>query len=261
MTITNGSISWRRLAIRNDMSKLKMILTGALVAASIVMTMAIERRSANRQDEQTGILKEQAAQIAQAAAENARLSSLVAQAATAPSLSPEQLRDLLRLRNEVGQLRKLEGQKPMLEATNAQLREMDVKSREALARARALPNYWPKDQLAFAGYGDPASALKSFLAAMKNGDLKAMLDCFDPAMAAGMEAEMKKEGGDPAAKEAETNSMLGDFLEGADGFHIIDQTTTASNEVTVNVSFDGEGQVRKMVFRQIGNDWKFVDGF
>jgi hypothetical protein len=243
------------------MSKLKLILTGLLVAASVVMTAAIERRSARRQDEQAGILKEQEAQFAYAAEENARLSNLVAQAATTPPLSPEQLRDLLRLRNEVGQLRKLEGQKPVLEATNAQLREMDEKSRAALARARALPNYWPKDQLAFAGYGDPVSAARSFLAAMKNGDLKAMLDCFDPTMAAGMEAELKKEGGDPAAKEAETKSMLSDFLEGADGFHIIDQATTASNEVTVNISFDGAGQVRKMVFKQIGNDWKFVDGF
>jgi len=243
------------------MRKLEWIIVGVSVAASVVMTVAIEQRSADRQNGQRELLKEQAAQLAQAASENARLTNLVAHAKTMSSLAPEQLRDLLRLRSEVGQLRNLESQKPALEASNAQLRAMAEKSEAALALARALPNYWPKEQLSFAGYGDPASATRSFLAAMKNGDPKAMLDCFDPAMAAGMEAELKRDGGDPVAKEAEIKSMLGDFLSNAEGFHIVDQTPTAPNEVTVNVSFDGEGQVRKMVFRQFGNDWKFVDGF
>jgi hypothetical protein len=242
------------------MSKLTWIVVGLSIAASVVITAAIERRWANRQAAQTEALSEQAAQIAQATAENARLSHVVAQVTASKPLLPEQLRDLLRLRNEVGQLRQLEGHKAQIEATNERLREMDEKSQEALTRARALPNYWPKDQLAFAGYGDPASAVRSMLAAMKNGDVNALEDCFEPAIAAQLEADRKRDGGDPAARDAEIKTMWSDFLATADGFHIIDQTMTDSNEVTLNLSFDGEGRAQKMVLRKIGNEWKFAGG-
>jgi hypothetical protein len=185
----------------------------------------------------------------------------VAHVTTSKPLSQEQLRELLRLRNEVGQLRELQGQKAQLEATHARLREMEMKSQEALARARALPNYWPKDQLAFAGYAEPESAVRSLLAALKNGDLKAMLDCFPPAIVTEMEASMKKGlGDDPAASSAAFQTMMDGFMAGADGFHIIDQTMTDSNEATIHLSFDGEGRAQKMVLRQIGNEWKFSGG-
>ncbi len=243
------------------MSKLNLIIVGLSVAASVVMTAAIERRWGNRQAAQTEALKEQAAQMAQATGEKARLSNLMAQVSTSKPISQEQLRDLLRLRNEVGQLRELQGQKAQLEATNARLREMEMRSQEVLARARALPNYWPKDQLAFAGYAEPEAAVRSLLAAQKNGDLKAMLDCFPPAIVTEMEASMKKDfGDDPGAWPAAFKTMMDGFMAGADGFHIIDQTVTGSNEVTINLSFDGEGRAQKMLLRKMGNEWKFAGG-
>jgi hypothetical protein len=240
------------------MSKRTLIIVGILVVASVGATMAIERRAANRQRAQAEALEEQAAQIAQAAAEDERLTNLVAKVAASQSLSPEQLTDLLRLRNEVRQLHKLEGQKAQLEASNAQLRELDKKSRDALASAQALPNYWPREQLAFAGYAAPESTVKSMLAAMKNGDLKALKDCFDPSNAPPFDAE-PKDGVDRAVREAEVTAMLGEFVRAAEGFHIIDQTATGSNEMTINLSVDGAGRVEKMVLRKFGNDWKLVN--
>jgi hypothetical protein len=245
------------------MNKLTLIIAGISISAGVVMTVAVERRLAGQQRAQTGALNDQAAQLAQAAAENARLSNLVARGTAAPPLSPEQHTELLRLRNEVGQLRTLAGQKAVLEATNARLHEMAVKSESALAAARALPNYWPREELAFAGYGVPESTVRSFLAAIKNGDLNGFMDCFDPAqqteLAAQLAAELKKDGGDPAAKEAEIKAMWGEFIATAEGFHVIDQTMTGSNEMTINLSFDGAGRVEKMVLRKIGNDWKFAE--
>jgi len=242
------------------MSKLTWIIVGLSAAAGIVMTAEIERWSSHQQRTQSVALKVQAAQITPSA-ENARLTNLVAQVKTSQPLSMEQLRELMRLRNEAGQLRKLEAEKALLEATNARLREMDLKSQEALARARASPNYWPKDQLAFAGYAEPEAALRSLLAAMKNGDLNAMLDCFPQAIVAEMEALMKENlGDDPAARPAAFKTMMDGFMAGADGFHIVDQTMTDSNEVTINLSFDGEGRVQKMVLRKTGNEWKYAGG-
>jgi hypothetical protein len=242
------------------MSKLAWIIVGLSAATGVVMTVAVERRSAKQQVAQTERLKEQASRIAQAAAEKARLSNLVARVTT-QTLSPEQLRDLLRLRKEVGELRQLEGKKAQLEATNARLREMERKSQETLARARALPNYWPKDQLAFAGYAEPASTVRSLLTALKNGDLNAMLDCFDPAVAAEMEASMQQDLGDAAARQAAFKTMVDGYLAGSDGFHIVDQTMTNSNEVTIDLSYDGEGRVDKVVLKKTGNEWKLGSGF
>jgi hypothetical protein len=256
----NGGTSWGRPAPGNNMNKLTLIIAGISISVGVVMTVAVGRRFASQQCAQTEALNEQSAQIAQATAENARLSNLVARGTASQPLSPEQHTELLRLRNEVGQLRSLAGQKAVLEATNARLHEMAVKSETALSQARALPNYWPRDQVAFAGYGAPESTVRSFLAAMKNGDLDGFKDCFDPAQQTELEAELKKDGGDPAAKEAEIKAMWGEFIATADGFHIIDQTVTGSNEMTINLSFDGPGHVEKMVLRKIGNDWKFAKG-
>jgi len=242
------------------MSKLPLIIVGLAVAASVALTMAVERRSANRQTAQAEALREQAAQFSQAAAENARLSNLVARVKTSESLSTDQLRDLLRLRNEAGQLYRLADQKAALEATNAQLHELEKRSKETLDRARASPNYWPKDQLAFAGYADPESTVRSMLTAMKNGDFNAMKGCFPAAAAADLDAELKKDGGDPAAKETEIANSWSDFIGLADGFHIVDQTVTDSNHVTINLSFDGQGRVQKIVLGKIGSEWKLDGG-
>jgi hypothetical protein len=85
-------------------------------------------------------------------------------------------------------------------------------------------------------------------------------DSFDPSSAPDLDAEMKQNGGDPAAKEAEINSALSDFMTAADGFHIVDETMTDSNEVTINLSFDGEGRVQKMVLKKTANEWKYAGG-
>ncbi len=166
--------------------------------------------------------------------------------------------ELVRLRNEVGQLRQQVAKKNTLEAANAQLLEAEEKKQEAVAYARSLPNYWPKDQLAFAGYAEPASAIRSFLTALKNGDLNAMMDCFAPDVATEMKAAMQGDLGDPAGREARFKQQSDGYFTGADGFHIVDQTATGPGEVTVHVSFDGLGRGQKMVLRNIANQRKFV---
>ena len=77
-----------------NMGKLPLIIAGLSVAASVVVTVAIEQHWADRQTSQKEALKEQAAQIAQAKAENALLTTAVAKGATAPALSPEQFRGI-----------------------------------------------------------------------------------------------------------------------------------------------------------------------
>ena len=242
------------------MPRFTIISVCLLIAASVAVTVSIERRTNQRRLAQTELLNQQAAQIAQLSADNARLSNVVVQTAPAPGLSAPDLAELLQLRNEAGQLRKLAGEKARLEATNAALRDLAEKSKQTLARVRTLPNYWPKDQLAYAGYADPPATVKSLLAAMKNADLEALKNCFDPAIAPRLDAELNQEGADPAQRRAEIKTMMTDFLSQADGFHIIDQTVTASNQVAINLSFDGAGRTEQLSLRKIGDTWKISDG-
>lgn len=242
--------------MRNEMNKLVWTVTSVAVAASIAITVAIEQQSANRRRADAESLFQEETQMVEARLENARLSNIVSQASSAQPLSHEQLTELLRLRNEVNQLRGVPVEKSRLEATNASLRDLDAKSQKALAAARALPNYWPRSQLTFAGFSDPESGAKSVLAAMNNGDIQAFLNSLDPSMSTNFEAELKKELGDTD----DIKRNLRDFLSDADGFHIVGETTNGGNDVDVEISFDGTNLTRKvvMVMRKTGGEWKYI---
>jgi RNA polymerase sigma factor (sigma-70 family) len=83
------------------MSKLKLGIIGAAVVAGLVTPLVIQYQSLNKLREENRILREQSQEFAQFQAEKERLSNQVAQT----RLSNDQLRELMRLRGEVGQLR------------------------------------------------------------------------------------------------------------------------------------------------------------
>ena len=168
--------------------------------------------------EQNESLQQQADAAAHLSAENEHLSNLVAQVKNSNSLSREQLTELLKLRNEVGQLRHTEAEKPRLQAANARLRTTAEQAAKQLTDAQALPNYWPKDQLAYAGYGDPESALKSMLAAMNNGDVSAWRTMLTPEALADLQKELAKRGLSQAQQEAEIKAMGAGLVSSSAGF-------------------------------------------
>jgi RNA polymerase sigma factor (sigma-70 family) len=86
------------------LTKLKLAILAA-VAAGMAAWLAIELRSVSGLREENQSLQQQLGRIAQLAAENQRLSNMVVQAESAQSHSQDQLRELLRLRGEVGLLR------------------------------------------------------------------------------------------------------------------------------------------------------------
>src|SRR5947209_3992392 len=87
--------------------------------------------------------------------------------AKAHTLSRHQLRELLRLRSQVGQLHQTVTEKAPLAKRQAKLKAAVKESEKQVAEEQAAANYWPKEQLAFAGYTDPESTMKSLLWAMK----------------------------------------------------------------------------------------------
>ncbi|MGO8928120.1 MAG: hypothetical protein ACLQU3_14705 [Limisphaerales bacterium] len=80
----------------------------------------------SRLREENHLLQQQQGEMAQLAVENERLSSMLTQANSAQALPQDQLRELLRLRGEVGSLRQQSKELARLQEENRQLRARPV---------------------------------------------------------------------------------------------------------------------------------------
>ena len=94
------------------MTKLQVGVAGVILIAGLATPLLLQHQSLSRLREENNRLREetqswqqQASQMAQLAAENQRLSNLLAHAGSAQSLKPDQFGELLRLRGEATRLR------------------------------------------------------------------------------------------------------------------------------------------------------------
>jgi RNA polymerase sigma factor (sigma-70 family) len=104
------------------MTKVKFSIISVIAVVGVATPLVIQHQSQARLREENEALRQQASQLAQVVAENERLSNLVMQAKGAESLSREQMSELLRLRGEVGRLRREGKELETLQADNRQLR-------------------------------------------------------------------------------------------------------------------------------------------
>ena len=102
-----------------SMTKIQIGLS-AIVAASLAVASTVEYKAARRARDENQALRQQVASLE---ADNATLSNRLQRAATAPSLIEDQLSELLRLRGEVGALRKQTNALAQSLAEAARLRE------------------------------------------------------------------------------------------------------------------------------------------
>ena len=240
------------------MRKPTLVLLGVIVVTGIAVSLAIWRSGQADLREKAEASRHQAEQIAGLSAENGRLSNQVASARAAQSLAPEELSELLRLRGQVGLLRQNDKEEARLQATNAQLRAARAAWEKQVAEARAAPNFWAKDQLAFAGYTEPEATLQTVLWAMNTGDVKSYL----AGWASGDNVNVLFEGELRTQDETELaagRKSLAETLGPSVGFHILDKKVKSPDQVILDLSFDGEGKVRKFVVQKAGNEWKLTD--
>jgi hypothetical protein len=240
------------------MTKLTLGIVGAVTMTGIAASLAIWHSGQAKMCEKAEASRQQAEQIAELSEENERLSNQVARAEAAQSLAPEELSELLRLRGQVGRLRQTDKEEAQLEATNAQLRAARAAWEKQVAEARAAPNFWAKDQLAFAGYAEPEATLKTVLWAMNTGDVKSYLAGW--ASGDNVDALFEEKLRDKDETElAEGRKSLAATLGPSIGFHILDKKVKSPDQVILNLSFDGEGKARKFVVQKAGNEWKLTD--
>ncbi len=238
-----------------SMSRLTVSLAGGIAVAGLAASLVIHQSGEARLREREEVSRQQAEQIARLLGENERLSNEIARANSPEALAPNELRELLKLRGQIGSLRQAAKEQLQLEAANRQLRATQATPDQQLAAARAAPNFWPKDQLAFAGYAEPETALKSLLWAMNNGDVKSYMAC----TLAGEEMSRHFESLPREKVEGElavAGKGLSASLGPAVGFHIVDKKVKSPDEVILNLSFDGEGKARRFVMKKTDDEWK-----
>ena len=241
------------------MNKFFIAIAVTVVAGSVAVCFAIQRQTAAAVQERASSAAQQSATLAELSAENQRLSQILEKLKNTQPLSHDQSLELAKLRSQAGRIRQLAAAQPRIQATNAQLRRIQSDREKHLAEAQALPNYWPKDQLAFAGYATPDDALKSLLWTMQTGNLNSWQSNCTPEAVASLEQEWKKHGLPPEEQESELKTMAAGLTGNSQGFHIVSEQTPSAEQAVIDLSFDGEDTVRTFVLKKIGGDWKFHD--
>ena len=240
---------------------LKIALVGAVVVASVAGPWAIQHWQQVESRRRSEALREQAERLAGLAAENQRLSNLVAQAAS-PALSKEQFRELLRLRGEMGRLRQAASEVDRLRTTNRQSLAGTGDPAEP-AHAPLAPDpqtvqaHWPKSQLVQAGYAEPAAALQTALWAMSRGDPEALAACVTPEAKTNLTHEEWFTHGPPAEELAASTRLIADSLSPTTGFYLVGQKLVSHDQAVLDVYFEGEGKTRPFALKKIGEEWKF----
>src|SRR5690242_403041 len=157
------------------MTKLKLGVIGAVAVASVATPLVIQHQAQVKLREQNQSLREQVEHLSQLKTENARLADLVAEANRAQALSKDQLSELMKLRGEVGMLRK---QRKEVEKQSFLVHD---ETSPAAEPPKVLSSQTiPRDSWAFAGYATPEAALQSVAWAMSRGDVKTFFASLSP---------------------------------------------------------------------------------
>jgi hypothetical protein len=232
------------------MNKPKFLVVIAIIIAAAITSWKIQQRAAFRLHAANSSLLEQAGRLAGLKEERTHLSNLVAHAKIRPALSEEQFRELLRLRGEVGRLRLQGPQMNELQATNQALRAALAHS----GNPREVQARWTRDELNFAGYDDPESAMISTLWALDN-DPATHIARLTPQEKALLESEGRSEQLETYFKKV--SEMLNPSA--ATGISLIGKKLNSPDEVMLDLYYEGEGKTRRFLVKRIDGAWRLQD--
>lgn len=228
------------------MPKAKIALAAVLVGSGILLVF--EHQATTKLREKNQAMQQQVEQVGRLGEENQRLSNLIAQASNPASLPKDQLGELLRLRGEVGPLRRQKAEGEKLRAENSRLRAAPTnRSPTAVTPSASAPDYLPRKSWAFVGYGDPDSVLQSSFWAWSSGDPKAVL----ASMAPGQRAEWGFRTDEQIAAQLARN------MAKAKGFRILNRQVLTDGVALFTVFEEAMNQKVRFRLKQVGSEWKF----
>lgn len=243
------------------MKKILFAATLIIAAGSVAVCVTIQKRTASALQKRADSAAAQAQTIADLDSQNQHLTQIADKLKSAKGLSHDETMELAKLRHDVGEARRLVAAKPSLDAANVKLRQSEADRRQHLAEAQALPNYWPKNQLAFAGFATPDDTVKTLLWSMSGSNLNVndWQSYCTPHAAESMEKEWQKHGVTPEQQQAGLRITADGLLSGSEGFHIVNEQSPSADQANIALSFDGEDVVRTFILKKIDNQWKFDD--
>jgi hypothetical protein len=226
-------------------------MVSVLLIAGAATPWLIQRQSEIKLREENRSLRTQLDQLSQQRTEDERPPNLLAQAGG--PLPDDQLRELLKLRGEVGSLRKQTNELLKLQAQNRQLR-----SEQASGRAQRQPNLAagdsvPVESMAFAGYATPEATFESTLSAHVKNDMKTLFEGFTPERR--QEEEQKFAGKSEVELAAQAAEHAAHFA-GADA-RILKSRLVSQDEAELVVFLGAkENEVVTITTKRIAGEWK-----
>lgn len=234
--------------------KIRLVIASGVLIAGMGTGLLLESRTTARLQAENDSLRQQIEQLGWLGEENHRLSNQVAQAVQREGLTKEQFQDLLRLRGEVGVLRRQKEEMQELAAENEklQIENRQLKSPPATpARSefQFAERGIPKESWTFAGYATPEAAAQSMLWAMAQGDLNTLFGSFTAEYQSIFQDETR------GKSEAELAKDLREGFAGVKSYYIVESTILSADEQKLSIAIEGAGD-EKLVFKRIGNEWK-----
>lgn len=226
---------------------------GAAAVAALAMLLIIEHGATKKLRQESQALRQQLAQSGDLSQENQRLSNLLAQASAPAALPEDQLRELLRLRGEAALLRRQQSEFETAQTTNPSLRAQPS-NQDNNAASQPSPDYLPKASLAFVGYENPDSAMRSGLWANTTLDGKTILAGFSPER----QEEWLKLHKTPEGVAAQiARCPVGANMSKVKGFRILNKQTPSESEAYYTVYVEGLDITFKEKYKRIDSEWKF----
>lgn len=232
------------------MSKLQIGIISAVVAGGVAAPLFMEYRSQAELRDARAALKASKDELAAQAAETERLSNRLARVNDSQQLNSSQTSELLRLRGEVGTLRRQTNELARLMADNQRLRLAANKTgtTPATTEDKTTHEYIQKESWAFLGFADPESAFQSALWAMSKGDGKAFRSALSP------DGENFKQVQDKTDTEiAEENKRE---LAKVTAYKILDKEAVSDSEVILTVYAQGENALTRFELQRLGDEWR-----
>ena len=228
------------------LTKLGLGVLGALLAGAIL----IGYQSNVRLRAEIRSLRLQIDELEQQQAERERNSNRLAQAQT--FASNNQLRELLKLRSEVGLLRKATNELAALREENSKLRATKAAGNVQRQPNLAAGDLVPVESLTFAGYATPEATFQSTLSADMKGNTKMFLD--------GFTAERRQE--EMAQFAGKSESELGVRLAeraahfAAASAQILKSRLVADDQAELTVYLTAEDNATTLTMKKIEGEWK-----
>jgi len=162
-----------------------------------------------------------------------------------------QKRELMRLRDEVTQLRSSRDAAARAQGELAKLQAQQSRGASASTDANATAGQSiRRDDWKFSGYATPEAAFISGMWAMKEGQSDTLLNSFTPQEKERFQAQM------PEKSDAEIAQRFQKQYGNVTGVRIVGENQTAPGEVVLDVYLEGIGALKKYRMNQVGDEWK-----